>query len=255
MDQVKIGKLIAKLRKEKGLTQSQLGEMVGVGDRAVSKWERGVHCPNLAILNLVSEILGITTEELLNGELKQTETTDTPSIDNQTPDNEDTPSSKQPKFNKKLLLIPLALIIIIISFILFYNRSKVYTIKADSNEYQIFGKVVFTGNKMYVSIDRISFNDKKLNMMTISNYEYDIVSGNNFIFKNGYLSDIDMLDSNISLAKMLNGLKITFTKKININTKYKIINNGLIIKFNFCDESGNIVTKDVEIILKWLSFF
>ena len=250
MDQVKIGKLIAKLRKEKGLTQSQLGEMVGVGDRAVSKWERGVHCPNLAILNLVSEILGITTEELLNGELKQDETTDTPSIDNQTPNNEDTPSYKQSKFNKKLLLIPLAVILIIISFILFYNRSKVYTIKDNSDEYNVYGKVVFTGNKMYLSIDQIVFHDKELNMMIISNYEYGIMSGNKFLLKKGYIDDYEMIDSSLSLNEMLNTFKITYEGKILNKEKTAIINDGLIIKLILQEENGNIISKDLKIILK-----
>ena len=250
MDQVKIGKLIAKLRKEKGLTQSQLGEMVGVGDRAVSKWERGVHCPNLAILNLVSEILGITTEELLNGELKQDETTDTSSIDNIISNNEDTASSKQPKFNKKLLLIPLALIIIITFFILFYNRSKVYTIKDNSDEYNVYGKVVFTGNKIYVSIDQIVFHDKDLNMMIISNYAYDVMSDNKLLLHIGEIDQYETLDYKITINQLLKTFKITHDGYINQIEKNKIINNGLVIKLVFCDENSNIITKNIEIMLK-----
>lgn len=42
MDQIKIGKFIAQCRKEKHLTQRQLAQMLGVTDRAVSKWENGV---------------------------------------------------------------------------------------------------------------------------------------------------------------------------------------------------------------------
>ena len=42
MDQIKIGKFIAERRKSLGLTQARLGEMLGITDRAVSKWERGV---------------------------------------------------------------------------------------------------------------------------------------------------------------------------------------------------------------------
>ncbi len=42
MDQMKTGRFIAQCRKEKGLTQFQLGELLGITDRAVSKWERGV---------------------------------------------------------------------------------------------------------------------------------------------------------------------------------------------------------------------
>ena len=67
MDLGKVGKFIAELRKEKKLTQAQLGEKVGVTDKTVSKWEQGICAPNISILNELSEILGITTTELLNG--------------------------------------------------------------------------------------------------------------------------------------------------------------------------------------------
>ena len=46
MDQVRIGKFISACRKEKGLTQAQLGERLGITDRAVSKWETGRSMPD-----------------------------------------------------------------------------------------------------------------------------------------------------------------------------------------------------------------
>ena len=69
MDNKKIGKLIADLRKKQGLTQQELGDKVGVGFRAVSKWERGITLPDITIINEVSRILGISSDELLAGEL------------------------------------------------------------------------------------------------------------------------------------------------------------------------------------------
>ena len=67
MEQEKIGKFIAECRKKQNLTQVQLGEKVGVTDKAVSKWESGLRLPDIAILNDLSNILNITTTELLNG--------------------------------------------------------------------------------------------------------------------------------------------------------------------------------------------
>ncbi len=64
----KVGKLIATLRKEKGLTQLQLGERLGVSDKSVSKWERGINAPDISLLNSLCEILDISVTELLNGE-------------------------------------------------------------------------------------------------------------------------------------------------------------------------------------------
>lgn len=68
MNQVEIGKFIAKCRKEKKLTQAQLAEMLNITDRAVSKWETGKSMPDSSIMLELCEILGITVNELLSGE-------------------------------------------------------------------------------------------------------------------------------------------------------------------------------------------
>lgn len=69
MDQVKTGALIRTLRTQKRLTQKALAEAVGVGDKAVSKWERGLGCPDVSLLPELSRVLGVRLEALLSGEL------------------------------------------------------------------------------------------------------------------------------------------------------------------------------------------
>lgn len=73
MDQVKIGKFISACRREKGLTQAQLGEKLGITDRAVSKWETGRSMPDSSIMLELCAILDITVNELLTGERIQME--------------------------------------------------------------------------------------------------------------------------------------------------------------------------------------
>ena len=68
MDQIKIGRFIAKCRKEAGLTQAQLAEKLLITDRAVSKWERAKSMPDSSIMLELCEILGISVNELLTGE-------------------------------------------------------------------------------------------------------------------------------------------------------------------------------------------
>ena len=68
MDQVKIGKFIAECRKQKNLTQMQLSEKLGITDKAISKWERGISMPDSSIMLLLCDILGISVNELLSGE-------------------------------------------------------------------------------------------------------------------------------------------------------------------------------------------
>ena len=68
MDQIKIGKFIAECRKEKGFTQMQLAEKLGITDKAISKWERGLSMPDSSIMLTLCDMLGISVNELLNGE-------------------------------------------------------------------------------------------------------------------------------------------------------------------------------------------
>ena len=69
MDQVKIGKFIAACRKKENLTQLQLADMLGITDRAVSKWETGKTMPDSAIMLQLCDILKITVNDLLSGEV------------------------------------------------------------------------------------------------------------------------------------------------------------------------------------------
>ena len=68
MDQIKIGRFIAECRKQKNLSQLQLADMLNITDKAVSKWERGISRPSSSIMLELCEILGISVNELLNGE-------------------------------------------------------------------------------------------------------------------------------------------------------------------------------------------
>ena len=69
MDQIKIGKFIAECRKKQNLTQLQLAEKLNITDRAVSKWERGKSMPDSSIMLELCEILKISVNDLLSGEV------------------------------------------------------------------------------------------------------------------------------------------------------------------------------------------
>ena len=71
MDNVKIGQLICSLRKENNLTQLQLANRMNISDKTVSKWERGLGCPDISLLADLSKIFDIDLERLLDGELNE----------------------------------------------------------------------------------------------------------------------------------------------------------------------------------------
>ena len=69
MDQIKIGKFIAKQRKKNNLTQMQLAEKLNITDRAISKWENGKAMPDSSVMLDLCNILKISVNELLSGEM------------------------------------------------------------------------------------------------------------------------------------------------------------------------------------------
>ena len=73
MDNVKTGELIRSARKEKGLTQLELAQRLHISDRAVSKWERGLCAPDIALLEPMGEALGLSITELISGGRKSEE--------------------------------------------------------------------------------------------------------------------------------------------------------------------------------------
>ena len=68
IDKEKFGAFLARLRKEKGLTQKELAERLFVSDKAVSKWERSLSLPDVALLLPLADCLGVSVTELLRGE-------------------------------------------------------------------------------------------------------------------------------------------------------------------------------------------
>ena len=68
MDQLKIGFFLSTVRKEKGLTQEQLGERLGVSQKTVSRWETGRNMPDISMLPVICDALDINIAELMSGE-------------------------------------------------------------------------------------------------------------------------------------------------------------------------------------------
>ena len=68
MDLEKIGGFLASLRKERGMTQEQLGEKIGVTNKTISRWEKGNYLPPAEMLKALSELYGVSINEILSGE-------------------------------------------------------------------------------------------------------------------------------------------------------------------------------------------
>ena len=81
MNQIKVGKFIAELRKEKNLTQEELAELLGVSSKSVSRWENGKNLPDAALYQPLCPALGWILTEVLSGErIGAVELTDTEEV-------------------------------------------------------------------------------------------------------------------------------------------------------------------------------
>ena len=111
MDQVKIGKFIAKRRKDKNLTQAELAEKLGITDRAISKWETGKGMPDSSIMLDLCKELEISVNELLSGEMIEMK-----DYDKKTEELLLEMAKKEEEQNKKLLFSMYAMMIVSIVF-------------------------------------------------------------------------------------------------------------------------------------------
>ncbi len=124
MNQEKIGKFILKCRSEKNMTQEELANIIGVTDRAISKWENGRGLPDLSLIMPLSDALGITVNELLSGEKLEREEYKEKSEKNiiNTLDY----SNKRIKHIKRIFIIFIILILVTLSclFLIDVNRMR-----------------------------------------------------------------------------------------------------------------------------------
>lgn len=141
MNNQKIGEFIKELRKEKNLTQKELADKLNITDRAVSKWERGLNCPDISLLDDLSQILEVSVIEILKGRkldkdelVNNKELVETMSFAS---------SNLKQKIKKSLDLISIAITGFIALLLLFYNikgfyySHKTYKVNMDnSSEYQ-----------------------------------------------------------------------------------------------------------------------
>lgn len=233
MDQEKMGKFIAQCRKKLCLTQAQLAEKVGVTDKTVSKWEKGTNAPNISILNSLSEILNITTTELLNGEKRKN---NSKSSNEQIVDIPDIVEYyvdiNEKKIKIKMIIITIGLtlvfIIILISIALHnnYNNCFVYKLGTTDDGIQLNGILALTTEEDVLTISSVeNITRYDLDEEKAYCYEYSLVSKDTDIYSYGNISECDY-DESILLNSLLKSISIYITEKNN----YNLLLNNTILK-------------------------
>jgi len=221
MDNKKIGKLIAMLRKQKGLTQQELGDKVGVGSRAVSKWECGTTVPDISIINELSTILGISSDELLSGKLNKPKETK--------------PKSKL-KTKYKILIISAIILIISLISLFIYNNNKTYVYniaETEPEKFKIEGNVTYQNGIISIYINNFIF-DKQLTKLNIKQYKYEVKLNNKMILGYGQTVDDNNAYKNYTIKDIENLLKINYTGKTNLSPK-ELLEKRIYIKLTLWD--------------------
>ena len=234
MEQEKIGKFIAERRKKQNLTQAQLGEKLGVTDKAVSKWENGLRLPYISILNDLSSILKVTTTELLDGK-SSIKNTQTATIFE---------TQYYQTANKELLLFLNDR----------YNNCSIYLIKSENREYLIEGLIIDSKENNFININFIK--NKNIELDLVYSYEYSFSVENEIIYKIGniLLYEYKKEDFAIPFNKVLQEIKLYIIKKNSQDSTFvEMLNRNLILQIKYINQ--NFEQKSIIISLSLIKIF
>ena len=235
-----IGEFIEKLRKEKQITQKELGNRLNVSDKVISKWERGVYLPDIYMLAPVSKALGITVDELVNCKLNE---------------------EQKPDHSKKIIKLLIILLIITIftfSFIIYflnrhYESSKevpepynVYAIESADPNLFINGYIIEKGTKYITFINKIQLFDPDLNKLKSNDKVFiNLIENEQIIFNcEDTYNSFTSLNSESSFS--LHEYRTAFKKLINIE------NVELMITLN--SSNGDTSNMNYKVNLKEVDF-
>ncbi len=232
MDNNKVGKFIQEIRKEKKLTQKELGDMLFLTDKAISKWERGLSLPDITMLNSLAKALDVDVSEILNGERGKKEKL------NQTEIKEELERMNKNKISKKkqkYLIVGIILILILSLFYIFdYIKYHPSVIKNGSNNYKLGNYII--NQKGLDGLEKIIKSSKNItDKYTIESFEAKIN-------RRGKIESFSLL---------LNGydVNLNYKGRIVYNYKYKELNYKEVE-----DDNLPIVTEyDKNSELKYLS--
>lgn len=250
MDQEKIGKFIAELRKDKCLTQAELGDRVGVTGKAVSRWERGLSIPDVSIINQVSNVLGITTTELLNGE--KIDLINQNTLNKISENNADL---NRNKFKRILIILIIIILILCLGLLLLfyinnYNNCQLYSISSTNEDFMIIGILNITNRKNTLIIGKLNYLGTTIT--DIYAIEYKLIYGNTVYFKNGNIETFlyDKHSNKLNINEYLSNFTIyldDFDAKMHFNN---ILIDNLSIEFNYVGHNGKIYKYTIPLKLK-----
>lgn len=189
-----IGDFIAKSRKAEGLTQAQLAEKVGVSDKAVSKWERGICMPEPASLKNVAEVLRVSVLELLNGyrfKDNKVNANEEAIIVSTTQESIKLYNNEIKMRSKKIaliIIIPLLLILSALASLFMFNnygQCSMYDLLPKDNNIVADGHITITNEKRILLLTNILILDELNVMVKGFAFESELLLDDTLLYRNG----------------------------------------------------------------------
>ena len=197
-----IGIFISKKRKEKNMTQKELASKIGVTDKAVSKWERGLGCPDVSILELLANALDVSILEILKGRKIENEVIPVTEMDDYVKETINYSNKTiRNKYEKIILNILTFIIIGICSFLFIININHIIYL-----------------NKTYeYNFENNMFNEINKNINMIDENIKIIKEKSNIFNKEDYIKLIQKIDNYFNKIKNVSILKYKGIQKFKLN--------------------------------------
>ena len=209
-----LGANIAKYRKEKGLTQDKLAELLYVSDKTVSKWETGKSGPDILIISDLADVLGVEVDDLLRGTSKK---------------------NKDRCVSKWLNIIFICIFLFVVCLLMYvkFNSWNVYDFKSTNENFYVSGYVVSNNYESRVVINTFTSDDYLAKMKDVSYIEMNFYVNDEIVYNYESKDDID-----IPSVFLENVNSISFDTSYIINGKNDIEDVYIVISF---EESKHLV--------------
>ena len=254
MNQEKIGKFISELRKEKKLTQDQLGEKLNINGKSISKWETGINMPDISNLFMLAKIFEVSVNELLSGERnvnKEITDANIMNIANYYKAN----TRNKIKLFLLMIIILITIIIFLISNTYFVNnfgKNLIYKVSSNTPEYIVNGYLIINPKENIFIIEDVLYQGNDLGTSKepkIKNIKYSLKLGND-----KYLSyENHDINKNSVLSEVLDTLSFSIVEEKDNNTNIIETNSELkdikfLIEYN--DNEKNMKEIEIKLNLK-----
>lgn len=229
-----IGKFISEQRKKKGLTQKELGEILNIDNRIISKWEKGRYAPDITTLKELSFVLGVTVTELLDGKKNENNESIQDEVALKSLNYYTKQTQKRNIRIASIIIVTLIMLFSIIFGIIKYNEWHTEGIQSLINEvYDFDGFVVYNNNKTILTLNNFIYKDEKIGtimepiideIIISIYYEKEIIS----LKKIEYEKEVVLSEALRNISVFIESTEFKYTSK-----------NKLKIKIDYSDKKIN----------------